>query len=163
MRFLDRTQALDALREAWEDVAAGTGSVVALTIAGEPGLFVRVADTPPPAPVANPHHLTTRQQDVLDLVCAGLTNAEIADYLVVSVRTVDHHVSAILRKLGVANRRAARALILDTHPIPLRPSGNPTRPRVPATHHNSRPLRVLRNTEELSRRIAALTERNGAA
>jgi DNA-binding NarL/FixJ family response regulator len=51
--------------------------------------------------------LTDRQLDVLGLLSEGLTNSEIADRLVVSVRTVDHHVSSILAKLDVASRRAA--------------------------------------------------------
>ena len=42
---------------------------------------------------------------MLALLAEGLTNAEIADRLVVSVRTVDHHVAAILAKLGVGSRR----------------------------------------------------------
>ncbi|MBL1073383.1 helix-turn-helix transcriptional regulator [Nocardia sp. 2] len=143
MRFLERTQALDALRGAWQDVAAGTGSVVALTIGGEPGLFIRVGDAPPPTPTANPHNLTGRQRDVLDLLCAGLTNAEIAEYLVVSVRTVDHHVSAVLRKLGVTNRRAARALVLGSRvAAPLRPTGHSGGPRAAVPHRNPRSLRV---------------------
>jgi DNA-binding CsgD family transcriptional regulator len=58
---------------------------------------------------AHPKGLTARQADVLALVASGLTNAEIAEKLVLSVRTVDHHVSAILTKLGVASRRDAAA------------------------------------------------------
>ena len=59
---------------------------------------------------ANPAGLTPRQVDVLTLVATGMTNAEIAERLVVSVRTVEHHVSAVLGKLGASSRReAARA------------------------------------------------------
>ncbi|MEU7868872.1 LuxR C-terminal-related transcriptional regulator [Dactylosporangium sp. NPDC049140] len=56
---------------------------------------------------ANQHGLTRREQQVLDLVAEGLTNAEIAGRLVLSVKTVDHHVSAVLGKLGVATRAEA--------------------------------------------------------
>jgi DNA-binding CsgD family transcriptional regulator/tetratricopeptide (TPR) repeat protein len=62
----------------------------------------------PRAPTrSNPKGLTEREVEVLTLIGAGLRNAAIADRLVVSPKTVDHHVSAILRKLGVPNRRAA--------------------------------------------------------
>ena len=58
---------------------------------------------------SHPAGLTARQADVLELIAEGLTNAEIAEKLVLSVRTVDHHVSAILGKLGVPTRRDAAA------------------------------------------------------
>jgi DNA-binding CsgD family transcriptional regulator len=68
-----------------------------------------VARGPRIATLANPAQLTARELEVLELLSAGLRNAEIAQRLVVSERTVDHHVSAILRKLGVANRVQAAA------------------------------------------------------
>jgi DNA-binding CsgD family transcriptional regulator len=55
----------------------------------------------------HPAGLTERQTEILDLLRGGATNAEIAARLVLSVRTVDHHVSAVLQKLGVTSRREA--------------------------------------------------------
>ncbi|MBJ8345481.1 AAA family ATPase [Antrihabitans sp. YC2-6] len=57
--------------------------------------------------LANPAGLTTRQIEVLRLLEDGLTNAELAERLYLSVKTVDHHVSAILTKLQVTGRRDA--------------------------------------------------------
>ncbi len=59
----------------------------------------------------NPAGLTARELDVLALLAGGLRNAAIAERLVVSPRTVDHHVSAILRKLesGTRGEAVARA------------------------------------------------------
>jgi DNA-binding CsgD family transcriptional regulator/tetratricopeptide (TPR) repeat protein len=54
--------------------------------------------------------LTRREAEVLALLSAGLRNAAIAKRLFVSTKTVDHHVSAILTKLGVASRAEAVAM-----------------------------------------------------
>ena len=63
---------------------------------------------------ANPSGLTRRQSQVLSLVDEGLSNMEIATRLCISPKTAEHHVSAIIARLGVASRRdaavAARAL-----------------------------------------------------
>jgi DNA-binding CsgD family transcriptional regulator len=64
----------------------------------------RVPRGPQPATRANPAGLTARQVDVLALIEQGMTNEEIAQRLVLSVRTVEHHVSAILAKLGAQSR-----------------------------------------------------------
>jgi DNA-binding CsgD family transcriptional regulator len=61
----------------------------------------------------NAFGLTPRQMDVLGYLAEGLTNAEIADVLFVSTRTVDHHVSAILDKLGVSSRSDAVSAAKD--------------------------------------------------
>jgi DNA-binding CsgD family transcriptional regulator len=58
---------------------------------------------------ADPAGLTARQAEVLELLGERLTNAEIAERLVISEKTAGHHVSAILTKLGVATRTEAGA------------------------------------------------------
>ena len=62
------------------------------------------------ATTANVAGLTPRQAEVLSLVEQGLSNAEIAARLTLSPKTVDHHVSALLDKLGVASRGQAAAV-----------------------------------------------------
>jgi DNA-binding NarL/FixJ family response regulator len=61
--------------------------------------------------------LSGREAQVLDLLRDGLSNAEIAARLHNSVRTIEHHVSAILAKLGLRSRAeaAAYAVALDMH------------------------------------------------
>jgi DNA-binding NarL/FixJ family response regulator len=51
--------------------------------------------------------LTAREQEVLELVALGMSNAQIARTLVISEKTAGHHVSRILMKLGVRNRTEA--------------------------------------------------------
>ncbi|WP_062311408.1 ATP-binding protein [Demequina rhizosphaerae] len=59
-----------------------------------------------------PGQLTARELDVLTLLARGLSNPEIAETLVVSPRTVEHHVSAVLRKLDEPTRGRAVATAL---------------------------------------------------
>jgi ATP/maltotriose-dependent transcriptional regulator MalT len=62
---------------------------------------------PRPTTQQNPAGLTRRELEVLSLVALGLRNAQIAERLVLSEKTVDHHVGAILRKLDVRTRGEA--------------------------------------------------------
>jgi predicted ATPase/DNA-binding CsgD family transcriptional regulator len=70
-------------------------------------LGLRVPAGPREATRANPAGLTSRQLEVLALLGEGLTNAEIAERLVVSQRTAEHHVAAVLTKLGASSRQEA--------------------------------------------------------
>jgi len=57
----------------------------------------------------DPLGLTRREREVLEEICAGQSNAAIAAKLFISAKTVDHHVSAVLAKLGAPSRNAAAA------------------------------------------------------
>jgi DNA-binding CsgD family transcriptional regulator len=60
-----------------------------------------------PATKAHPRGLTAREQQILELLSQGHSNEEISASLFISVRTVEHHVSAILGKLGATSRKDA--------------------------------------------------------
>ena len=127
MRALAESDDEEALREALdvsEDLGARPAAQWIRQALRERG--ASVPRGPRPATRKNPANLTARELDVLALLAEGLGNAEIADRLVVSRRTVDHHVSAILRKLdantrGEAVAEAARLRVLDDRQA-LRPT-----------------------------------------
>jgi DNA-binding NarL/FixJ family response regulator len=66
---------------------------------------------------SNPAGLTTRELEVLTLLASDLSNAAIARKLFLSEKTVGHHASAVLSKLGIGSRRevgsAARKLGIE--------------------------------------------------
>src|ERR1700733_14750699 len=106
-----------ALRAAMEQLSSLGAQPAAAILArelralGERGLPRK----PRPGASAHPAGLTAREVEVLRLLAAGARKAEIAAHLVVSPRTVDHHVSAVLGKLNVRSRgeAVAAALRLD--------------------------------------------------
>lgn len=68
-----------------------------------------VPQRPRPTTRVNPGGLTNRQLEVARLVAEGLSNSEIAKRLYISSKTADHHVSAVLAKLGMTSRREVLA------------------------------------------------------
>jgi DNA-binding CsgD family transcriptional regulator/tetratricopeptide (TPR) repeat protein len=100
-----------ALREALSTFTElGASAVARLTRQRLRALGVRsIPAGPRSATRGDPLGLTRREREVLEEICAGQTNAAIAAKLFISAKTVDHHVSAVLAKLGAPNRNAAAA------------------------------------------------------
>ena len=98
-----------ALREALktlDDLGARATAAAARRRMKELGMRA-IPRGPRAATRAAPAGLTAREQEVLALLSEGLPNREISRRLVISERTVDHHVSAVLAKIGVSSRTEA--------------------------------------------------------
>ncbi|MBL8097420.1 MAG: response regulator transcription factor [Anaerolineales bacterium] len=100
----DISRALDAVREGASVLdPAVTRRVLAL---------LRGRSTPTADPLKA---LTTREREILALVAEGRSNADIAEHLVLSEKTVRNHLSGVFEKLGVSNRIEAAALAARHH------------------------------------------------
>jgi len=88
----------------FEDLGAGRDADAAAALLR--GLGVRAARRGP----KNIGRLTKREQQVLGLLCEGMSNPAIAERLFISRKTVEHQVARILAKLGVRGRAEAAAL-----------------------------------------------------
>jgi predicted ATPase/DNA-binding CsgD family transcriptional regulator len=75
--------------------------------------------------------VSAREAEVLAAVGEHLTNAEIAARLFISIRTVESHVSSLLRKFGVSDRRALSSLAAERSGEPVSPAAPASRPVTP--------------------------------
>jgi DNA-binding NarL/FixJ family response regulator len=103
--YLTKDASAEEIEEAIRAVAAGRTHL-------DPAVQQRLVEAvlepaPPAAPDDSPDELTPRETEVLKLIAAGLSNAEIADTLVVSAATVKTHVNRIFAKTGVRDRAQA--------------------------------------------------------
>jgi len=64
-------------------------------------------------PLTYPDGLTAREVDVLRLVAQGMTDAQVAEHLVISPRTVNTHLTSIYGKIGVSSRSEATRYALE--------------------------------------------------
>jgi ATP/maltotriose-dependent transcriptional regulator MalT len=70
---------------------------------------------PPNKPIPSPSGLTAREREILRLLAQGWTDAQIAEHLVISARTVNHHTTSLYSKLGVSSRAGATRYALEHH------------------------------------------------
>jgi DNA-binding NarL/FixJ family response regulator len=104
--FLLKDATAEELFEAVRVVAAGEALLSPRVTRRLIREFARLRPSPPAAPEGL-RELTPRETEVLRLVAEGLSNAEIAERLVVSEETVKTHVSHVLKKLGIRDRAQA--------------------------------------------------------
>jgi len=87
----------------------------------------RPARGPYRATRSDPQGLTPRERCVFGLMLLGLSNRAIARRLCRSERTVEHHVTALLSKLGIASRSELGSVALEKWVLPARPGSTPHR------------------------------------
>ncbi len=102
MGWLSKDADAEAIGHALRSAAAGQSTIDAAALAR-----LVAARPAPAAPAAPPDGLTAREAEVLGLIAAGLSNAEIARRLVVSEATVKTHVNHVFAKAGLRDRAQA--------------------------------------------------------
>ena len=117
--LVERAMKAGAISYLLKDVSATTlAEAIRAAHAGQARLSPEAAQALVKAARRDPllgHNLTPREREVLALLVEGLTNAKIAERLVVSQSTVKFHVSSILSKLEAGNRAEAVALAVQHH------------------------------------------------
>jgi DNA-binding CsgD family transcriptional regulator/tetratricopeptide (TPR) repeat protein len=108
--------------EAWEEAVAegramGLDQAIVYALSEEePSATPPSSATGQPSSPSAPEHpagLTSREIEVLELVATGMTNAQVAERLFVSPRTVHRHLNSIYHKLEVSSRTAATRFALE--------------------------------------------------
>ena len=107
-----------AFRAAWAEGRIMTPEQ-ALVVLGQAMLPTPMPARPKAAPTIpsspTPAGLTAREVEVLRLLAQGWTDAQIAEHLVISPRTVNHHTTSLYSKLGVSSRAAATRFAHEHH------------------------------------------------
>jgi predicted ATPase/DNA-binding CsgD family transcriptional regulator len=109
-----RARARSRLGEAGWDEALAEGRMMSM----EAAIDYVLSDEDPAIATrsSTPEHLavlTPREMEVLGLVASGMTNAQIAEELFISLRTVETHLRSVYHKLGVTSRSAATRFALE--------------------------------------------------
>lgn len=104
--YLLKNSSMDELEQTIRTVVAGQTVLSPALIDG----LLHPPASPSSEPVPSPIQISRREQEVLQLFAAGLTNPEIAGQLFISVSTVKFHITNILDKLGATTR--AEALVI---------------------------------------------------
>ncbi len=109
-----------AFAHAWAEGHAMTPEQIFVTIeritmpvASIPAVLQTTAPMKPPLSPTYPNDLTAREVEVLQLLATGLTSAQIAEQLIISLLTVNTHVRSIYSKLGVTSRSAATRYAIE--------------------------------------------------
>jgi DNA-binding NarL/FixJ family response regulator len=105
--YLTKDASAEEIEQAIRALAAGRTHLDPAVQERLLNVVLETADPAAPGEVALPDDLTPREAEVLQLIAAGLSNAEIADRLVVSAATVKTHINRIFYKTGARDRAQA--------------------------------------------------------
>ena len=111
--FVSKTRGLGEVTQAIRAAASGEAVI-------SPELLARLLPRLHRSPARSPSELTEREREVLGLLADGLTNAAIAETLVVSVHTVRNHIANLSAKLGAHSKLEALSIAVREGILPGR-------------------------------------------